>query len=308
MLGTAAPAAASADSAPASVQDAFAAQTSRAGGTWYVKVLRADGAGGFAPVLSLRQHDIVYGASVQKLAVAATVLDKVDRGLLSLSQKVTLDAGTVLDGSGLYFHQTVWGDQITVAGFLTAMLLVSDNTAVRLCGALVPTAEINEILAAKGFTHTRVEPGSTPNRFFLGTTTPHEMTDLLARLANKTLLSPASCEFMLGILRGGSGYHDGVRRDMSSDERDRVATKHGAFDDARHEAGIMFDATGAPAAVYGFFADGMEADAENYGGTHPAVRAHALLGRVLFDRYARERVANPAARTASRPFRPYNGN
>ena len=56
----------------------------------------------------------------------------------------------ILGGSGIYHLHRVWGDQITVANFLTAMLLVSDNTAVRMCGRLVPALEINEILAAKG--------------------------------------------------------------------------------------------------------------------------------------------------------------
>ena len=96
------------------------------------------------------------------------------------------------------------------------MLLVSDNTAVRMCGRVVPALEINEILAAKGFVHTRVEPVANPNRFYLGTTTPREMHDLLWRLATKTLLSPASCDFLLSITRWLNGYHDGVRRVMSS--------------------------------------------------------------------------------------------
>ena len=67
-------------------------------------------------------------------------------------------------------------------------------------------------LAAKGFVHTRVIPVENPNRFWLGTTTPREMHDLLWRLATKTLLKPASCDFLLGVTRGLSGYHDGVRQ------------------------------------------------------------------------------------------------
>jgi beta-lactamase class A len=192
------------------------------------------------------------------------------------------------------------------------MLLVSDNTAVRMCGRVVPALEINEILAAKGFTHTRVEPVANPNRFFLGTTTPREMHDLLWRLATRTLLKPESCDFLLSVTRWLNGYHDGVRRVMSSRERERVATKYGAdFNDlgeSRHEAGIMFSADGVPLLTYAMFAEGL-GDPENYGATHPAVQAHAKIGRTMFDNLPP--TPNPThlagTRSHPEPFHPVNG-
>ncbi len=224
---------------------------------------------------------VVHGYSVQKLAVAVAVLDKVDRGRLDLAQLVDLTADVIAGGSGTYRLNTVWGDRITIANVLVAMLLVSDNTAVRLCGSVCPTAELNDILAAKGFVDTRVEPGPRPDRFFLGTTTPRETQDLLRRLADGTLLSARSCSFLLSILRSKDGYHDGIRRTMSSAERSRVASKYGAdfnhLGAARHEAGVML-----PGLVYAFFAEGLP-DLDNYGATHPAVEAHAVLGRALLD-------------------------
>ena len=229
---------------------------------------------------------VTQGYSVQKLAVATAVMDKIDRGELTLGQKLDLPADIILGGSGIYFLHTVWGDDITIANFLTAMLLVSDNTAVRMCGRVVPAAEINQILAAKGFVNTRVEPVANPNRFCLGTTTPREMHDLLWRLATGTLLSPASCRFLLSITRWINGYMDGVRRNMSSEERSRIATKYGAdyntLGASRHEAGIMFGPDGAPKLTYAMFAEGL-GDLDNYGATHPAVQAHAVIGRTMLD-------------------------
>ncbi|MFY1634304.1 serine hydrolase [Solwaraspora sp. WMMB335] len=268
------------------IRRSYAEQTAIAGGTWHSYVTRAGATGGREPVLADDADRVIHGYSVQKLAVATAVLDKVDRGLLSLDRRLDLHAGVIVGGSGIYHLQGVWGDEITIANVLTAMLLVSDNTAVRMCGRVAPALEINDILAAKGFVHTRVEPVADPNRFHLGTTTPRETHDLLTRLAERTLLSDASCRFLLTILRWVDGYHDGVRREMSSIERGRVATKHGAdYDErgaARHEAGVVFDTAGAPALVYAFFADGL-GQLDDYGATHPAVRAHAVLGRVMFD-------------------------
>jgi beta-lactamase class A len=263
------------------LRDVYARQKARAGGVWYSYVTRLG-----EPVIEQDAGHVVKGYSVQKLAVATAVMDKVDRGQLRLGHKLDLRADLILGGNGIYHLHTVWGDEITLANALTAMLLVSDNTAVRLCGQVVPALELNEILAAKGFADTRVEPVANPNRFFLGTTTPYETHDLLRRLADKTLLSAASCDFLLDILRWVNGYHDGIRRNMSSKERARVATKHGAADNtlgaARHEAGIMFGADAAPALVYGFFAEGLT-QIDNVGATHPAVEAHAVLGRAMFD-------------------------
>ncbi|HTJ32012.1 MAG TPA: serine hydrolase [Dactylosporangium sp.] len=258
---------------------AYARHTRRAGGDWHARV-------SVAGEVAVRDDDerVIKGYSIQKLAVAVALLDKADRGELGLGRRVRLEASDVLGGSGLYHLQPVWGDELTAAGVVTALLLVSDNTAVRLCGRLVPAAEINEILAAKGFVRTRVVPVDDPARFMLGDTTAAETHDLLARLAAGTLLGPDTSAFMLRVLRAAAGYHDGVRRDMSGAQRSRVATKHGADHEggraARHEAGIVFTPDGTPAVVYSLFADGL-GDAADYGPTHPAVRAHAALGRAM---------------------------
>ena len=77
-------------------------------------------------------------------------------------------------------------------------------------------------------------------------------------------------------------FTDGIRRTMSSDERLRVATKAGWFSDGRNEAGIMFDATGRPILTYSLFAHG-QANPDDFGATHPAVQARAVMGREFLD-------------------------
>jgi beta-lactamase class A len=88
------------------------------------------------------------------------------------------------------------------------------------------------------------------------------------------------------VLRWINGYTDGVRRVMSSEERARVATKHGAdfntLGAARHEAGVIFGRDGTPRITYAMFAEGL-GELDNYGSTHPAVEAHAVLGRAMMD-------------------------
>ncbi len=268
------------------IRRVYRRERDRAGGDWraYVAVRRPDG--GWDALLEEGADRVTSGYSVQKLAVAVAVLDRVDRGALRLDARLRLGEEHLLGGAGIYHLQPVRGDRLTLANVLAAMLLVSDNTAVRLCGEVVTGPEINEILAGKGLARTRVEPTADPRRFWLGVTTARETADLLRGLAERTLLAPDSCDFVLRVAGAAGGYSDGVRRDMSSAERARVATKAGAdFDErgaARHEAGVIRDRAGAPALVYAFLADAL-GDAADYGGTHPAVRAHAALGRVLLD-------------------------
>lgn len=300
-----------AGAAPASsVSDLYQQQKARAGGTWHSHIATLQPDGTVAPLVEDDADFVIHGYSVQKLAVATAVMDKIDRRELRLDDKLDLPADIILRGTGIYHLHSVWGDQITVANFLTAMVLISDNTAVRMCGRVVPARTINDILATKGFVHTRVEPVANPNRFYLGFTTPREMHQLLRRLATKTLLSPASCNFLLSILRWQNGYHDGIRRNMSSSERSRIATKYAAdYDDlgaARHEAGIIFDTSGRPALTYVLFAEGL-GDLDNYGATHPAVQAHAVLGRAMLDSVVTTAAPAGVARHTVPKFQPVDG-
>ncbi|GAA3289025.1 serine hydrolase [Dactylosporangium vinaceum] len=257
------------------IRRAYARAKAAAGGAWHARITIGD-----RVVVSDSDDEPVPGYSIQKLFVAAAVLSRVP-----LDRRVRLRSTDVLGGSGLYHLQPVHGDELTAAGILTALLLVSDNTAVRLCGRLLPAAEINDTLASLGFARTRVAPTPDPARFFLGDTTARETHDLLTRLAAGTLLDPAGTAFVLAVLRSPTGYHDGIRHDLSGPARTRVATKHGADHDtrgaARHEAGIVFARNESPAAVYALFAHTLSG-ADDYGPTHPAARAHAALGRAMW--------------------------
>lgn len=280
----------------------------RTGGKWWSYITMTQTDGSIAPVVGDEIDQVVSIYSVNKVAVAAAVWDKIERGELALDQKIELRADLVESSEGIYYLQTVYGDQLTLANVMTAMLLVSDNTAVRLCGTVCSGPEVNGFLERKGFVHTRVEPKpDNPNRFYLGTSTPRETHTLLRQLAEGTLVSPRCSQFILRVLTGVSGVHDGVRHRMSSAERARVATKFGAFSDGRHEAGVVFDAAGAPALTYVLCAKG-QADADNFGATHPAVMARSVLGRVMYDAVnAQPTAERRSLRITPRPYRGSNG-
>lgn len=314
-LATAAPASAApevAERAPATprqavrrVAAAYGREKARAGGNWQAYVSVADPAG--APLVAVAEaaDQRIEAYSVNKIAVATAVLDKIDRGLLTRDQRVEVTAAIVVPGGdGIFSLDGAYRSRVTLGHVLANLLTVSDDTAVRLCGLVCPAAELNEILAAKGFPNTQVQPVANPNRFFLGTSTPRETHDLLRALVAGTLLSPASTSFLLGLLRSPVAFTDGIRRTMSSGERARIATKAGWFADARHEAGVIFDAAGAPVLTYALFADG-QADPDDFGATHPAVEARARMGRRFLDAVDRPAGSGVTHRMSAR--RPSNG-
>jgi beta-lactamase class A len=265
------------------IRRVYRREIARAGGTWHALITLTGPDGAQIVAVDDRADEVVIAASVNKLAVACAVLDKVDRGELRLDQRLELTAEIILSGNGIYHLQGVWDDRLTLANVLTALLAVSDNTAVRLCGLVCPGDEVNAYLAGKGFRHTRVDPlTDDPRRMFLGRTTAREAHTLVSRLVAGTMLSAATTRMMLDLMCAAVGDHDGVRRDMSSWERDRTAAKHGADEGHRHEVGAMFDADPVTGIIFSFFAE-LPPHASDLGGTNPLVRARAALGRCMRD-------------------------
>jgi beta-lactamase class A len=260
---------------------AYQAQVQAAGGTWHAHVSLP---GSSAVAVDAASGVVVDAGSVNKIAVATAVLDKVDRGLLTLSQTVRVTPDVVIaDGDGIFRLDGGYPSTITLGHVLAALLTVSDDTAVRLCGLVVPAAEINQIMVAKGFPNTRVTPVAEPNRCHLGQTTAREMHDILAALACGMLLSASSTGYLLGLLRAPIAGTDGIRHAMSSAERARIATRAGWPDNVRNEVGIVFDARGNAQLIYSLFAGGMPTGADDVGATNPAVRARGVLGRSWLD-------------------------
>ncbi|WP_436492155.1 serine hydrolase [Actinokineospora sp. HUAS TT18] len=294
------------------VSRVYQRETEKSLGTWasYISVSDVDGT--VVPAVDVRADVVVEAYSVNKIAVAVAVLDKVDRGLLRLDQQVEVSSAIVIrDTDGIFGLDGAYPSNVTIGHALATLLTVSDNTCVRLCGLVCPAAELNEILRGKGFVHTQVKPVANPNRFFLGTTTARETHTLLQGLVNGTLLSPASTAYLLSILRSLTAFTDGIRLNLSSAERLKVATKAGWFADGRNEAGIVFNAADKPTAFYSLFASGsfagdQAANADNYSANHPALKARQVIGRTLVDAVARLDTAN--AKHPAPAYRAANGD
>src|SRR5688572_3276668 len=148
---------ATADRSRKRVAQVYRRQVRKARGSWSSLITVADLDGTTKSAVDENADKVVEAYSVNKIAVAVAVLDKVDRGLITLDQKVTVSAAIVIqDTDGIFALDGAYPSEVTIGHALANLLTVSDNTAVRLCGLVVPALELNEILRSKGFVHTQV--------------------------------------------------------------------------------------------------------------------------------------------------------
>ncbi|GLZ79715.1 serine hydrolase [Actinorhabdospora filicis] len=302
----AAPAYSAADAARR-IARVYARETARAGGTWHahITVTGADG----VPVVAVDdKSDVVVSAlSTNKLPVALAVLDRVDKGLASLAATVDVkDPFIVWDGDGVIPLDGAYPSTIVLGHALSLLLSISEDTSSRLCSQVVTAAEVNAFLTAKGFARTQVEPIPDSRRWYLGDTTAREMHGVWRGLVRGEIVSRASSDHLLRVLASPDAFHEGVRRHLSTTERARVATKAGWLEnDGRHEAGVIFDAAGAPVVGYSMYAfhPGHTTD---YTGNHPLIEARARMGRAFFTTVEKLTGA-PGHPHPPRTYNPSNG-
>ncbi|MCE7010710.1 class A beta-lactamase-related serine hydrolase [Kibdelosporangium philippinense] len=293
-----------ADRARARVKRVYDSAIQDAGGTWNAHISVADGV-----AVEHGSDDVVEAYSVNKVAAAVAVLDKIDRGEAKITDQVEVPEDIVIKtGDGVIPLDRAYPSVFTVGHILSLFLTVSDDTCVRLSGLVCAPVEINATMVAKGFPNTQVIPSaSNPRRYFLGKTTPRETHGILQGIVKGTLLSPTSTDHILNVLRAQAAFTDGIRRNMSSIDRSRVATKAGWLNDGRNEAGVMFDKAGKPVLTYALFARGLPEHAPDFGGTHPFREAAARMGP-KFLRAVDKISGDPAARTLrTQSYQPSNG-
>ncbi len=178
-------------------------------------------------------------ASTYKVAIATTVLDRVDKGELSLDQLVEVPPDMYVTGvvalAETFPHR---GIQLSVANLIEVMITESDNTATDVCMGLAGgAAAVTKNLRRLGITDFRVDrttreilmdfyglPAATPeavaeainNNPALVTAqvdpnpdfeadprdhaTPLAMLKLLLAIDGGTAMSPESREFLLGVM------------------------------------------------------------------------------------------------------------
>ena len=226
-------------SAPVSpqLQDRLLARVARFDGDVgvYVRHLQS------GATVSIRADERFPTASMIKVPILGALFEKVDRGDLGYHDKLVYTKDRLYEGEDL-LGSFADGEPITLDKLAFLMITTSDNTASLWCQELAGTgATINAWLQGQGFEQTRVN-SRTPGRedararYGWGQTTPREMAELLVRIRDRALVSPAASEEMARAL--GRIYWDG---EALASVPPTVATmsKQGAINASRSEVVLV---------------------------------------------------------------------
>ncbi len=149
-------------------------------------------------------------ASVIKLAVLAEVERQLAEGTLDLGTTVTLREADKV-GEGTPLNALHAGVVLTLTDLLRLMIAWSDNTATNLLVGLVGTRSVNALLDAHGLTRTRLYRPTfrdgmadvlpeEEKEYGLGSTTPREAAELMARIVDGRIGGKAAADEMVTIL------------------------------------------------------------------------------------------------------------
>jgi beta-lactamase class A len=182
----------------------------------------------------------VKGASVIKLALLATLMDKIDRGELERGTPVHIPAGSsnIVGGAGTLQNRDFPLD-ITLDELMRLMVQISDNSATNVLIDVVGGFDVvNGFMAANGYKslwlgRKMIFPAVPPLQE--NYITANEITRLLTEIWNGTLVSRRSSDHFMDLMRGQQ-----VNTKFGAViPRKYLANKTGELDDVSHDAGII---------------------------------------------------------------------
>ena len=210
---------------------------------------------------------IFYAASLFKLEVMYEIFAQRDAGILDLGEQYV--ASDYYLSFGLGPRRIGDCEQANIGDLLAAMMSVSDNVAAVMLQDRAGPRNINNAMAELGLEHTELtEDGSLP-------TTAGDMARLLETIARADTLSRDASDRMIELMTTEE-INDRIPRHLP--DGTRVAHKTGNWDDATHDAGIVFGSKGTYVMV--LMSDiGFDGDA----GSVEAASVEADIAKIAFD-------------------------
>lgn len=224
----------------------------------------------------LDEHKVFPSASVIKVPLMVEVMCQRDEGRLSLDETFRLREVDRVSGSGV-LHSLSEGLALTLRDLTVLMIIVSDNTATNLVIDRLGMDSVNERMRGLGLkTITLARKMYDWEQQKLGREnliTPHDMTLLLARIAEGAVSSRSTSEEMLDIM-ARQQYRDKIP--LLLPENTKVANKTGSIPRVMNDAGVVF----APSGAYAICVCAREVD-----DMPRAERAVAEISRAVYDHF-----------------------
>ncbi len=233
---------------------------------------------GSGRTLAHRADERFAMCSTFKWVLAAAVLGRVDRGELTLDQRVPFGAADLLEHAPITSARVAEG-AMTIEALARAAVVVSDNPAANLLLARIDgPAGLTRFARERGDEVTRLDrvelalnenaPGDPRD-----TTSPRAMVTLMRAVLCGDALSPASRELLIGWLRacetGKARLRAGLPASWTAGDKTGTGTR-GAVNDVA----IAWPPGRAPVLVAAYLSDGTSDVAA-------LSRAHADIGRLV---------------------------
>jgi beta-lactamase class A len=193
---------------------------------------------------SRRGDETFPTASLIKVPILVTVYDLVEKGMLRLEDPLTILKIDQVPGSGV-LQFMLPGMQLTVRDAAYLMTIQSDNTATNLLLDRVVIRRVWQKMEALGLPHTKVHAKvflrmssvamDSSVKYGLGVSTPNEMAQLFALLAQGRAVSAKADSAMLAIL---ADNQDNQLMQRAVEGLD-VPHKTGATDSVRTECALF---------------------------------------------------------------------
>lgn len=242
-------------------------------------------------------------ASVIKLAVLAEVERRLADGTLAAGTTVTLKESDKVGEEVTPLNALHAGTVLTVPDLVRLMVAWSDNTATNLLVGLVGTRSVNALLDAHGLGKTRLyRPTFRDGRadvlpeeekeYGLGSTTPRQAAELMARIADGRIAGKAASDEMVAILATQQDRAMVPRPLPVSQPGVLVANKTGWDEEKRPDArGFRADVRGdvafvrGPRGRYVLAILARRIADKDPGVDNEALRAGADLSRIVWDAF-----------------------
>ena len=231
-------------------------------------------------------------ASVIKIAILTEAMARVREGRISLSDRWTLTEDKKADGSGTLLILDA-GLNPTWSDLITLMIGPSDNTATNAWIERLGIDPINARMTAIGLPHIHLfatipslahahDDPSPWKGFRLGSITPGEVAEWMARVARGELLDPESSRKIFEYLDKDPTRQRIARRFPSEM---LWAGKSGSMRGVRNDSGILRTKKGR--FVIAVMTDGSKAETTS-SADHPSVLAIADVAKAIVDTWSRD--------------------
>ncbi len=193
----------------------------------------------------------VRTASTIKIAVMIEAFGRVAEGHAKWTDELVLTKAARYGGSGV-LPELSDGLRLKLRDCVNLMMLISDNTATNMVLDYLTTDAVNARVNSLGFKSTRImrrvgsggesKEGKDPDnkRVGLGSTTPHEMVEILAKLDRGEIINAAASKEMLNLMKREQARY-AIGRTIADVP---MASKYGALDRLRSCVALVYSKHG----------------------------------------------------------------